>query len=80
MERMNWATRKTPDKSTVVRTPVATWAPKRLESLTSIVGDQAPARLRKEIVNELWATRGDRQTLTGFIREIKAQEGLPDHS
>ncbi len=79
MERINWPTRKIVDRSTVVRSPVATWAPKRLESLTSIIGDQAPARLRKEIVNELWATRGNGQTLTAFRDQIRAQEGLTDH-
>lgn len=79
MERINWHTRKLVDRSTVARPPVATWAPKRLETLTSIVGDQAPARLRKEIVSELWARRGEGQTLAGFIKEIRAQEGLTDH-
>lgn len=79
MERPTWVVRKIVDRSTVSRAHVATWAPKRLESLTSIVGDQASARLRKEIVNELWATRGNGQTLTAFRDQIRAQEGLTDH-
>ena len=79
MERMNWVTRKSPDKSTVTRAPVATWAPKRLETLNGIIGDQAPDRLKKAIVNELWATRGNGQTLTGFRNQIRAEEGLTDH-
>ena len=76
MERMNWVTRRTPDKSTVTRATVATWAPVRTESLGRIIEDQAPHRVRRDIVQELWRTRGDKQTLGGFISEITTQEGL----
>mgnify|MGYP001590739017 CR=1 FL=1 len=78
MERMNWVTRKTPDKSTVHRAPVATWAPERTESLGRIIEDQTPQRVRRDIVQELWERRGDRQTLGGFIKEIKTEEGLTE--
>ncbi len=76
---MNWVTRRTPDKSTVTRAPVATWAPERTESLVRIIEDQAPDRVRRDIVQELWRTRGNEQTIGGFIKEIRTQEGLTDH-
>lgn len=79
MERMNWVTRKTPDKSTATRAPVATWAPERTDSLTRIINDQNPDRVKRDIVQELWRTRGNEQTFGAFIKEIKAQEGLTDH-
>lgn len=76
MERMIWVKRPTIDKSTVVRAPVATWAPERTESLSRIIVDQTPNRVRDGMEQELWSTRGDRQTMGEFIAEIKTQEGL----
>ncbi len=79
MERMNWVRRPNPNKSTVTRAPVATWAPVRTESLIRIIEDQTPDRVKRDIVQELWSTRGNEQTFGGFIKEIRIQEGLTDH-
>ena len=73
MERMNWVTRQA-----IKRSDAVAWPPKPAESISMVIEDQAPNKVRQEIVQELWATRGDGQTLTGFIQEIKAQEGLTD--
>ena len=78
MERMNWATRRTISKTTAHRIDAPTYVPKPIEPLGVIIGDHATHKAKEEMEQELWSTRGDRQTMGEFIVEIKTQEGLTE--
>lgn len=77
MEKLTWVVRPTNIKTAIHRPDAVTWTPRTNEPVHTIIENQV-AHIKRGIEDKLWETRGEGQTLQGFIAEIKTQEGLTE--